>query len=723
MIMRYILILLMLCQTVLATTYYVDWATGSDTNNGTSTATPWKRSPGMATATGTAKTTVLVSGDIVAFKGGSTHLFDAAIVAKSGVTYDGELWGTGTATIDRQNTPGTGIAVGTASNVIIKRLAFQNIGGYSEDNPIWDGISIASVDIGTDTFTSATNHNLVVGDDVMWTSDATLPAPLTDGRRLERYFYVISVPTPTTFTVSLTAGGPVLDITDTGSGTIKVWEPVNPGPDGVGISAYGSTNLLVEDVTFNEIGQWQRIPPMRGVASVNGSGVKMIDANGVTLRRVTIRKTAMGVVIQADNTAVENILIDDCDMAEYMRWGIDINPKKSNKIIRNITIQNTRIHDYHHFDSGNWQSFGEKPHTNGIMMRNSSATGVLWENVLVNACQFYADTELNGSGGTAGIYLTSGPSAMITNCVFYRIRNNAAIKIDYANQSVNQQVVRIYNNAFLNVGRAIYDRGTPNPLRKAVHIANNMIIRGGAANDILIMNDGTLPFATLNHNLYFSPNMSVTEKFIAYFASGGGYRKLSQVQAAGFESNGAWGNPLWPVQTGNFANIDWTIPADSPAVSAGANLSEFFTKDALGNTRPATGAWDLGPYVSGVAPPADTTPPTLTGREVDATGKVLTLTFSEAVEGVATAHYSMSGYTLSGAAGSGQTWTMAISPAVQTGTTVSLGYTSGAGRSRDLAGNLLATGTFSVVNGSLETTPDPPRPGRRGQGSRQLIRR
>lgn len=723
MIIRIILTFLVLCQTVLATTYYVDWENGSDTNNGTTTGTPWKRVPGMATATGIANATVLVPGDVVAFKGGVTHFMDAVIICRAGVTYDGEVWGTGRAIIDRNNTPGTGFSVGAASNVTIKRLQIQNIGGYAEDDPIWDGITISSVNTATDTFTSATDHNLVVGDDVMWTSDATLPAPLKDGRNVETYFYVVAIPTPTTFQVSTVKGGSVLDITSTGSGTIKVWEPVNPGPSGSGITIGATTGgVLIEDVLLQELGQWQRKPPMRGVASVSGVGIRMEDSNGVTIRRATGTKTSVGIVIQA-NTIIQNILVEDCDIKEYFKWGIDIAPRKNNATIRNITIQNTKIHDYHHFDSGNWQGFGEKPHTNGIMMRNSASTGVLWENVLVNACQFYADTELNGAGGTAGIYLTAGPSAMITNCVFYRIRNNAAIKIDKASQSINQQVVRIYNNAFLNAGRAIYDRGTTDPLRKAVYIENNIIVRGGIANDVLVMNDGTLPFATLNYNLYFSPNISVADKYIAYFTSGGGYRKFSQVQTAGFEANGAWGNPLWPVQTGNFADINWTIPANSPAVGTGANLSEFFTTDALGNPRPSTGAWDLGPYVSGVAPPADTTPPTLTGRAVDATGKVLTLTFSETVEGVNPAHYSMSGYTLSSAAGSGQVWTMAITPAVQTGLAVSLTYTSGAGRTRDLAGNLLATGTAAITNGSLETTPDPPRPGRRGQGARQLLRR
>lgn len=723
MIIRIILILLVLCQTVLATTYYVDWENGSDTNNGTTTGTPWKRVPGMATATGTAKATVLAPGDVVAFKGGVTHFMDAAIICRAGVTYDGEVWGTGRAIIDRNNTPGTGFSVGTASNVTIKRLQIQNIGGYADDDPIWNGITISNVDIGTDTFTSSTEHKLVVGDDVMWTSDATLPAPLTDGRRVKKLFYVVAVPTPTTFRVSLTKGGAVLDITDIGSGTTKVWEPVTSPPGGQAVYAVKATNLLVEDVKCIKVGQWQRIPPISGVYSVTGTGVKMENVINATLRRIEITKTSIGIAIQA-SVKTDNILVEECSMHDYLRWGIDLSPLNTGAELQNITISKCDIYDYHQYDSGNWQSFGEKPHTDGIFLRNSAYSNVLWDNVKINACRFWQDSERKGKGGTTDIYINEGPSVMITNCIFHRTIHQSAIRIAKpATQSRNPQVVRIYNNAFLNGTIPVYSDGETNPARRFVHVQNNIFVRNAGTANTMVVHDGGVIFSTLENNLYFSGVYPVTRQNVAFLINNGGYRTFAQLQALGFDLNGAWGNPLWPVQTGNFADIDWTIPANSPAVGIGANLSEFFTTDALGNPRPSTGAWDLGPYVSGVAPPADTTPPTLTGRAVDATGKVLTLTFSETVEGVNPAHYSMSGYTLSSAAGSGQVWTMAITPAVQAGLAVSLGYVSGIGRTQDLAGNPLASGTFSVINGSLEQTPDPPKPGRKGTNAKRLIRR
>ena len=55
------------------TTYYVNYATGSDANSGTSPNSPFQHSPGDPNATGLAKSADLVSGDEVLFKAGVTY--------------------------------------------------------------------------------------------------------------------------------------------------------------------------------------------------------------------------------------------------------------------------------------------------------------------------------------------------------------------------------------------------------------------------------------------------------------------------------------------------------------------------------------------------------------------------------------------------------------------------------------------------------------------------
>lgn len=76
--------------------------------------------------------------------------------------------------------------------------------------------------LGTFTAVAATNvitvsaaHGLVVGDRVRFSSDDTLPAGLS----VDTDYFVITVPSTTTLTVSATSGGAAVDITDTGTGT------------------------------------------------------------------------------------------------------------------------------------------------------------------------------------------------------------------------------------------------------------------------------------------------------------------------------------------------------------------------------------------------------------------------------------------------------------------------------------------------------------------------
>jgi hypothetical protein len=62
---------------VQATTYYVDYSAGSDSNNGLSQGAPWKFAPGMNGCAATCNSVTLTAGDKVIFKGGVTWHNDA----------------------------------------------------------------------------------------------------------------------------------------------------------------------------------------------------------------------------------------------------------------------------------------------------------------------------------------------------------------------------------------------------------------------------------------------------------------------------------------------------------------------------------------------------------------------------------------------------------------------------------------------------------------------
>ena len=84
------------------TIYYVNYATGSDANAGTSPTAAWKHAPGDSNATGKVVKASLVGGDEVLFKGGVTY-YGEITEHNSGtpgkpIVYEGTGWG-GTATL------------------------------------------------------------------------------------------------------------------------------------------------------------------------------------------------------------------------------------------------------------------------------------------------------------------------------------------------------------------------------------------------------------------------------------------------------------------------------------------------------------------------------------------------------------------------------------------------------------------------------------------------
>ena len=87
--------------------YYVDFDSGNDNNNGTSTLTPWKHCPCDNNATGIAAATILQGGDTVIFKGGVHYRGEIKVNASGGlgvpIVFDGDTaqtWGSGKAVID-----------------------------------------------------------------------------------------------------------------------------------------------------------------------------------------------------------------------------------------------------------------------------------------------------------------------------------------------------------------------------------------------------------------------------------------------------------------------------------------------------------------------------------------------------------------------------------------------------------------------------------------------
>jgi hypothetical protein len=113
-------------------TYYVDYDAGNDSNNGTSTSTPWKFAPGMYGWTGSV---TLSAGDVVVLKGGVTWSFTAGTTSlwtiptpaitimggqRCGQTgsvscNSGVAWGSGYPVLDGLNTNGDRMGIEISS--------------------------------------------------------------------------------------------------------------------------------------------------------------------------------------------------------------------------------------------------------------------------------------------------------------------------------------------------------------------------------------------------------------------------------------------------------------------------------------------------------------------------------------------------------------------------------------------------------------------------------
>ncbi len=100
-------------------TFFVDYASGNDSNAGTSAAAPWKHAPGDPAAKGAAASIALKPGDTVRFRGGvpyrGTIVLKASGTAAAPIVYTGQGFGTGRAIFDGADPVTSSVACPSAS--------------------------------------------------------------------------------------------------------------------------------------------------------------------------------------------------------------------------------------------------------------------------------------------------------------------------------------------------------------------------------------------------------------------------------------------------------------------------------------------------------------------------------------------------------------------------------------------------------------------------------
>ncbi|MDA8090469.1 MAG: right-handed parallel beta-helix repeat-containing protein, partial [Nitrospiraceae bacterium] len=115
---------------------YIDYVNGSDSNNGTSTSTPWQHCPGDANASGNAASYAPAPGDEFIFKGGVVYYGQIGVnwsgASGSPIVYDGNsagTFGTGKAIIDGGNSNQYGFVASQSgvSYITINNFEIRNI--------------------------------------------------------------------------------------------------------------------------------------------------------------------------------------------------------------------------------------------------------------------------------------------------------------------------------------------------------------------------------------------------------------------------------------------------------------------------------------------------------------------------------------------------------------------------------------------------------------------
>ncbi len=105
-----VLFFILMKTSIYATTYYVDYANGSDSNNGTSKTTAFRHAPGDPSATGTAGGINLGAGDVIQFRAGIEYKGQIQTSwsgsSNNYIEYRGQGWGTGRATFNMEDTRG-----------------------------------------------------------------------------------------------------------------------------------------------------------------------------------------------------------------------------------------------------------------------------------------------------------------------------------------------------------------------------------------------------------------------------------------------------------------------------------------------------------------------------------------------------------------------------------------------------------------------------------------
>lgn len=451
-------------------TYYIDFASGSDSNAGTSKAEPWKRAPGM-----------------IGFVGTYTHHSGDHFIFKGGVTWD--------STIAPWNNSNSGSA-GNTDYYGVDRTWYT---GSAWSNPIFDGGSNPSIT------TTSYGYFIFTGSHIRM-----------DSLQVQN-----------------------IGVSGTNQGNYAL--------------VFEGSNLTVENMV---------LPVMSRIA------IYYRPANG----------TFSNITFSGNN-------ISACS------WGIAISTAAPNTVISGVYIHDNIFHDFH-------PQIASGAHADGIFTYGSGLTTDATQyatNEYIYNNSFYGDfsrSDSSAAGMTAFMYFsqTGGPVYIYNNHgTDSEATSGYVFEFNYMDIYPNRKDY-LYNNSFsMDTAAGGWEGfiaggyGSTGPA-PSITVENNIYTGGESA--YYTSDPKTSAGLVSNYNDFYGwalnqfANLKGTIGSVTY----------GTFKSVGYEARGLNASPQFVSST------DLQLLPQSPAISAGIDLSPVFSTDAEGKPRPRSGPWSMGAY-------------------------------------------------------------------------------------------------------------------------------
>ena len=387
-----------------------------------------------------------------------------------------------------------------------------------------------------------------------------------------------------------------------------------PNVTGYGVWLTDSTNIVIRDCLFQEMGYWtNRFPVNTYPTGQNGHGVQVYSGVNITITNCEFTRMAYSIGLNAGYPAagllLSNVVVSGCDFHSYINWMVTVSPSSAATRLDGVMITNNVLHDAWESSGAYWwdgiNGGGGFPHFDGIFLGIANLANIVYTNIAICNNLFYWNNT-NG-GGTAWIFLSNmgGDVKIFNNVCLNNYHSFGFIYVQdgpYLSNNATPINFKFVNNSIFSANSSFYVRwsdpgngGDPLLPPCQIRIKNNVsyLTNGDTYHTPFSIVGTTNILTECDYNLYWCRE-TYDQHDIANNTSFAAWR------ARGYDVHGSYANPLFsnilPGLEVNSGSCDLHLQASSPAIGAGVNLSAFFSTDKDGVLRSSTNQWGIGAY-------------------------------------------------------------------------------------------------------------------------------